>query len=211
MALEPPSAKDAFPLTLALYSNGIEKFISKQFQWLPSDFTVSDTGKVSLSSPYINNIHPARHSELYTVIPEILERALPMFERVLSDLRRPLLPMRIKTAKVGHHATAGFDEAPPCLWDDYPPWPEQEVTCSPGYTQTDWFWAQNPHLPEGRPYNGDLKKVKKTVSLNGETIQCIVKLANIVLTPQNPEYPGGKWHVEGQPPQGHIELIWISC
>ena len=135
VALEIPSAKESFPLTFALYSNDIEKFISKRFQWLPSDFTISDTGKVSLSSPYINNIHPTRHADLYTVIPEVLERALPMFERVLSDLRRPLLPMRVKTTKVGRHASAGLDRAPPCLWDDYPPWPENDGSSSPGYNQ----------------------------------------------------------------------------
>ena len=199
VALEIPSAKESFPLTFALYSNDIENFISKRFQWLPSDFTVSDTGKVSLSSPYINNIHPTRHADLYTIIPEVLERALAMFGRVLSDLRRPPLPMRIKTTKVGHHASAGLDRAPPCLWDGYPPWPDNDGSSSPGYNQKGWFWAQNPRLPEGRSYDGELGKVKKTVSLNGKTIQCIVKLANIVLTPENPEYPGGKWHVEGQP------------
>ena len=107
--------------------------------------------------------------------------------------------MRVKTTKVGRHASAGLDRAPPCLWDDYPPWPESYGSSSPGYNQEGWFWAQNPCLPEGRPYDGELEKVKKTVSLNGKTIQCIVKLANIVLTPENPEYPGGKWHVEGQP------------
>ncbi|RPD53884.1 hypothetical protein L226DRAFT_576124 [Lentinus tigrinus ALCF2SS1-7] len=34
-------------------------------------------------------------------------------------------------------------------------------------------------------------------SLKGRTLQVIVKLANIVLTPSNPRYPGGSWHVEG--------------
>lgn len=29
-------------------------------------------------------------------------------------------------------------------------------------------------------------------------IRVIVKLANIELSPENPEYPGGSWHVEGQ-------------
>jgi len=196
VTLEAPSAKDICPLTFALYPNGIERFFSKQFQWLPSDFTVSDTGKVSLSSSYINNVHPVHHADLYTVIPKLLERALPMFERVLSDLRRPLLPMRIKTMEVGYHDSAKF-ECAPCLWDDYPPWPGHDGSSSPGHGQKTWFWEQDPHLPEGRPYNGELEAVQKTVSLNGQTIQCIVKLANIVLTPENPEYPGGKWHVEG--------------
>jgi hypothetical protein len=29
-------------------------------------------------------------------------------------------------------------------------------------------------------------------------LQVIVKLANIELTPEKPEYDGGSWHVEGQ-------------
>ena len=29
-------------------------------------------------------------------------------------------------------------------------------------------------------------------------LQIIVKLANIHLTPENPSYEGGSWHVEGQ-------------
>ena len=200
VTLEAPLAKDIAPLTFALYPNSIEKFVSKRFQWLPSDFAISDTGKVSLSSPYINNIHPIHHADLYTVILDVLERALPMFERVLSDLRRPLLPMRIKAIEVGYRVSDKF-ECAPCLWDDYHPWPERDGSSSPGYTQGDWFWKRDPHIPQGRPYNGDLEKVRKTVSLNGQTVQCIVKLANIVLTPENPEYLGGKWHVEGKPSQ----------
>ena len=69
--------------------------ISQMFQWLPSDFAVSDQGEVILLSPYINNIYPTQHANLYDVIPKIVERAVPLFERVLSDLRRPLLPWRV--------------------------------------------------------------------------------------------------------------------
>ncbi|CAF3206568.1 unnamed protein product [Rotaria sp. Silwood2] len=35
------------------------------------------------------------------------------------------------------------------------------------------------------------------IDLRGRKLQVIVKLANIVLTPDNPKYPGGVWHVEG--------------
>ncbi|KAK7001613.1 hypothetical protein R3P38DRAFT_3610450 [Favolaschia claudopus] len=33
-------------------------------------------------------------------------------------------------------------------------------------------------------------------ALRGKTIQCIIKLANIHLTPENPVYEGGSWHIE---------------
>ena len=41
------------------------------------------------------------------------------------------------------------------------------------------------------------------VSLGGSNIQVIVKMANIHLTPSNPEYPGGSWHVEGEYEEVH--------
>ncbi len=37
----------------------------------------------------------------------------------------------------------------------------------------------------------------KQVSLTGRRLQIIVKLANIELTPEQPKYAGGSWHVEG--------------
>ena len=42
----------------------------------------------------------------------------------------------------------------------------------------------------------DLVDLRK--DYEGTPLQIIVKLANIHLTPQKPEYKGGKWHVEGQ-------------
>ena len=42
----------------------------------------------------------------------------------------------------------------------------------------------------------DLKE--KCVESGGGGLQIIVKLANIHLTPENPSYEGGTWHVEGQ-------------
>ena len=38
-------------------------------------------------------------------------------------------------------------------------------------------------------------------------MQVIVKYAEVVLTPERPEYPGGVWHVEG----GTNESIVASC
>ena len=148
------------------------KFVSKRFQWIPSDFSVDDHGKVTLVSPYINNIHPTHHKELYSIIPGILERAIPMFERVLSDLLRPLLPMRIGTPD-GRELRG--EETVECIWK-----------------------TGVPSTPDARKhYCGDLNVMNNRISLKGRTLQVIVRLANIVLTPERPEYPGGKWHVEG--------------
>ena len=168
------------------------KFQSKRFQWLPSDFTVDDWGKVTLTSPYINNVHPIHHKELYSIIPEILQLALPMFERVLSDLLRPLLPMRVTTSGGSEFGAEGVIG---CIWENGIPNsnPPSESEGGSGSRYTSKF-----RLPDARnQYGGDLEVMNDRVSLKGRTLQVIVTLTNIVLTPERPEYPGGRWHVEG--------------
>jgi len=168
---------------------------SESFQWLPSDFSVDHDGKVTLTSPYINNVHPTKHKELYSVIPEILQHALPMFERVLSDLIRYLLPMRIVTS--GSRGLGG-EEIADCIWDDGVPYPnsssEEEYEDNPD----EWFGKRKFNNPDAREkYDGGLEVMNDQISLKGRTLQVIVKLANIILTPEKPHYPSGKWHVEG--------------
>lgn len=170
------------------------KFESKKFQWLPSDFSVELDGKVTLISPYINNVHPARHKDLYSVIPEILQCAIPMFERVLSDLLRPLLPMRIVTSQQGPYEAETVD----CIWEDGIPYPHSSSEEEYDEDRDAWYDKHKFNTPEARKhYDGDLETMKEQISLKGRTLQVIVKLANIILTPERPNYPGGKWHVEG--------------
>ena len=167
-------------------------YVSQKFQWLPSDFVVAEDGTVTLASPYINNVHPRKHTALESVIPELLERAIPLWERVLSDTRRPLLPFRTKSKVDG--------SLPDCLFGEYEP-PRIDETDEEEYEadREAWLLKQGLKIPDAREkYSGALDVMKTpAVSLKGTTIQCIIKLANIVLTPERPEYSGGKWHVEG--------------
>ncbi|KAH9842496.1 uncharacterized protein C8Q71DRAFT_205298 [Rhodofomes roseus] len=224
-------------------------FRSERFQWLPSDFYVKEDGTVTLVSPYINNVHPEDHKALTEVIPRVMEKAVPMFERVLSDLARGRqLPTRLDLK--GH-------KFPECVWPDgYEPGLEEddrarmceeemrlqtedherwqveyerflddhreaflathpgkddeyeppslaerpEYNQKPYYDQLsdEWLDRQEKRWPDSKPsYNGGLDEVKKAIDLRGKTPQVIVKLANIMLTPDKPEYAGGTWHVEG--------------
>ncbi|TDL19428.1 hypothetical protein BD410DRAFT_727256, partial [Rickenella mellea] len=160
--------------------------ISNRFQWLPTDFVVSETGEVTALG-YINNIHPT-HKSLYKSVENILSCFIPMFERVLTDLRyddNPL-PHRIS----GDYFSINHD-----LDKRYP---KEE------YADTETFWEawENektvflPDIPK-EGYTGGLESRKCVVKLRGRNIQVIVKLANIHLTPQKPQYGGGTWHVEG--------------
>ena len=181
---------------------------SYKFQLLPSDFFVDPEGNVTLTSPYINNVHPTRHKDLYSIIPEILQLALPMFERVLSDLIRPLLRMRVITSVKDGQTD---EESADCIWDGpvvhADPWNEEEYEHHP----EKWLAKHSFRTPDAREhYEGDLEVMKDRISLRDKTLQVIVKLANVVLTPEKPRYPGGKWHVEGLhqyfPMLGHCQL-----
>ena len=136
---------------------GGSKFTSKQFQWLPSDFLVDQDGKVTLASPYINNIHSVQHKALYSIIPEILHRAVPMFERVLADLERPLLPLRIATSG----RRCGGNNIPDCIWEDGIPYPdsssEEEYEADPDK----WLDRHPFRTPDAKEsYGGDLEVMK---------------------------------------------------
>jgi len=180
--LEPPTIEGADP-----------QYVSQRFQWIPSDFSVGGDGKVTLTSPYINNIHPTRHKELYSVLPGILQRALPMFERVLSDLLQPLLPMRIAPS-----SDEGAAQTADCVWQNGIPYPNPSSE-DDYYRNKDTLYAGRTfRTPDARAkYDGDLQAMNNRVSLKSRKIQVFVKLATVVLTPERPEYPGGKWHVEG--------------
>ncbi|CAF5081644.1 unnamed protein product, partial [Rotaria sp. Silwood1] len=56
------------------------------------------------------------------------------------------------------------------------------------------------HRPITLPDVGEFRMPSSTtpsIDLRGRQLQIIVKLADIILTPENPKYPGGVWHVEG--------------
>ncbi|KAF7361410.1 hypothetical protein MSAN_01174100 [Mycena sanguinolenta] len=168
------------------------EFTSKVFSWMPSDFMVDDDGVVKLVSPYINNLHPILHQPMYTVIEEILTAFIPMFERVLGDSNR-------ENYRVAFPDDQRLEEVK-CIWGPGgKPWPEEELPSGEDEDEfNEKFWAKiKKVLPEAKDYTDQLQARFSPVSLRGRPIQCIVKLANVHLTPEQPEYVGGSWHVEG--------------
>ncbi|PRQ73491.1 Protein of unknown function (DUF4246)-domain containing protein [Rhodotorula toruloides] len=158
---------------------------SDEFQWLPADFEVNHNGKVKILS-YINNLHPEQHESLYPVLAGIFERFVPAFERVLSDLQLPPT----------HRISFDFES----VWK----WHDEAEKSMPDFGDEWWdkqerWEAQRPvHLPEPEPFSMPATvQFEPVFPLKGRKLQVIVKLANIHLTPEKPDYPGGVWHVEG--------------
>lgn len=166
---------------------------SERFQWLPTDVDVSADGEAAFRS-YVNNVHPEDHRELAAVLPELFTRMLPLWENVLTDLRRPRA-LRI--------------EADPYGWyDSEPEYPdEDDFSDTEAYEQAvvahelaldDWYRDRRPVVPDAPEFTApEPADEADRVSLSGRRLQVIAKLATIHLTPEKPEYAGGSWHVEG--------------
>jgi hypothetical protein len=97
-------------------------FVSQKFTFLPTDFSVSITGRVKFLS-YINNLNPSR-TFLYQSLENLLGCCVPLFSHVLTDLHRNNpLPQRIK----GHCRYTEWDEPePPEHSDDEEGWSAYE-------------------------------------------------------------------------------------
>lgn len=189
--------------------------LSQEFCWLPSDFSIAEDGTARLASSYINNVDPSTQAGkmLVPAIVSLVGIAVPLWEPVLGELRSPLSPMRLQQLGTDeNYWEAKRYAAIQCIWKDKePPYPEPEEE---EYVDRDdeWFGQQvdQMDLPEAlEAYDGALQSiVKEKVNLKGSTIQVIVKLANIVLTPEKPNYGGGTWHVEGMENE-HIVSTFI--
>ncbi|KNE72558.1 hypothetical protein AMAG_17001 [Allomyces macrogynus ATCC 38327] len=128
---------------------------------------------------YVNNLHPEQHAALYPTLARVFECALPLLEQVLGRLAK-LTPLRI-------------DPTPWNWYDRYDP----SATDQKYTPLNDWYQKRIPNLP-GPPLEYDIARNAFTpYSLRGRTLRVITKLANIHLTPTNPTYPGGSWHIEG--------------
>ncbi|KAE8347329.1 hypothetical protein BDV24DRAFT_146848 [Aspergillus arachidicola] len=180
--------------------------ISKRFQWLPCDVELTESGCRIAS--YINNLHPVRHQRLYGVIEKIIAQTIPLWEKSLAS--KYYEEDRIKYTKVeyGEHA----EPKPIAPWDglnvedyddEHNPYPWSDAEEDAYYDLTNAWEASRPIiLPEPgefRPHKeSEWERVDIRRKFRGRRLQVIVKLANIELTPENPEYEGGSWHIEGQ-------------
>ncbi|KAF9014137.1 hypothetical protein BDQ17DRAFT_1536619 [Cyathus striatus] len=160
---------------------------SNKYQWLPCDFDVQ--GKKAKVTSWINNLHPIHHCKIYALIEQLIDYAIPLWEMALT----PSLCscgdiIRFKYEKPQYDLVSNSDNSErPQVNGKKSQCEEQErrrVTTQPEpqpFTPP-FVPATNYHTIKFREMNG---------------LQVFVKLFNVVLTPEKPEYEGGKWHFEG--------------
>jgi hypothetical protein len=145
---------------------------------------------------YINNLHSHGNEALYRAIESVISAALPLWDLSLTALQnRSKLPVnRIEVPQYFKFLDESGAEIDQNKW--YDEGDELERTLV---------------LPDAGDFDSDClpaflggpERVKKEEKIDLERKykdsgpQVIVKLANIELTPDKPEYEGGSWHVEG--------------
>ncbi|EMG46910.1 hypothetical protein SBY92_005204 [Candida maltosa Xu316] len=171
--------------------------VSEKFQWIPALMTKnSSSGQFEFTS-YINNLHPVQYKELYNSIGKIFNATIPGLNCTLTryasseHIRVPIpsyeaayneqyeIDRDALEAQLRAEEEEGND---PYDWDRY-----SEFEAGKAKYLLDFFpkWEHDPVFD-------------KPIDLNTfDNLKVIVKLANIELTPENPSYGGGAWHVEG--------------
>lgn len=178
----PPSERGESPAVL-----------SRKFQWLPCDVEMTKDGGSRILS-YINNAHPIKHRALYEVVEKIIAQTIPLWNMSLinrySDRRH-----RIEYT--------GVEYGDPL--EPEPTEPEGDYD-EDKYCEDHWAWLASRPIKQPEPGRFDrtytLDYYDQAVNLReqfkDQNLQVIVKLANIELTPEKPDYEGGTWHIEGQ-------------
>ncbi|KAF7181503.1 hypothetical protein CNMCM7691_000721 [Aspergillus felis] len=183
-----PSEEDA---TVDRDWRSVHQPYSRKFQWLPCDVHLADDGQCRIVS-YINNLHPKKHQRLYQVIEKILTQTIPLWNTTLTLVR-------------DNYKRIPYDEVE---YDEHPepepqPANDEDEYSNEYYKRYDeWQKRQPIRRPEPGEFAPRVIEAEGQVNLREHfaqnPLQVIVKLANIELTPEKPEYNGGSWHVEGQ-------------
>ncbi|KAI8802041.1 hypothetical protein BJ742DRAFT_762790 [Cladochytrium replicatum] len=162
-----------------------------KFQWLPAEIFVEQDCTTHIRS-YINNLHPHDHADLYGTIGGIFGRFVPLFEAVLTDFLHwpyPLTP-RVVINSEEEYYEGGFEM--------YAAWEhsrrENDNIEPLTVVQPTVPTANEPRLRA--LWLSDPEDVLR-VNLRNRSLQVIVKVASIHLTPEDPVYGGGVWHTEG--------------
>ncbi|KAJ9639436.1 hypothetical protein H2199_006469 [Coniosporium tulheliwenetii] len=169
-------------------------FWSQHFQWLPCEVSFTAGGGVKIDS-YINNLHPEQQGTLYKIIEQFIAKAVPLWDETLARFHPRL---RINVDR---------DEWEYPLGRIRPPQGDDPPSDSDDLWELEHDWEMTNRVlvqPEPLEYkytNGYASAPDHSVDLRQDFkeqgLQIIVKLANIHLTPENSDYEGGSWHVEG--------------
>ncbi|PVU86728.1 hypothetical protein BB559_006423 [Furculomyces boomerangus] len=181
------------------------RYFSEKCQWLPTEFNVDATGKVKILS-YINNLHPIIHEKMYDTLEKIFENFVPLFNNVLTDTceqNNKHIKLRIDP---GGYIFEEFQEYVNRIrkqeaHENGIEYVEVKAKDLDREIVREYYRTYGNNkivkIPNPKFNPNDIPKNNIVVDLKGFRLQVIVKLSNIILTPEDPKYKGGVWHLEG--------------
>ncbi|KAF7979917.1 hypothetical protein HWV62_40322 [Athelia sp. TMB] len=218
----PPEEEAKFGEIASYLARHLQNPYSRKFQWLPCEVAFSGEGDDVRITSYINNLHPKNES-LYAVIEKIIGKTIrlwnhslnPLNDQEINSVRIPFdepqygsiddIPADQRPARRANEHDYNYERR---LTELTLVLPEPEPFVEPRFRETMSVVADKRLVKWGIPSPleidtaSDTPRLKEFLNLGQEYkdrgLQVIVKLANIHLTPERPEYAGGTWHVEGQ-------------
>ncbi|KAJ2378543.1 hypothetical protein IW150_000727 [Coemansia sp. RSA 2607] len=167
---------------------------SPHYSWLPSEFYVAEDGETTIQS-YINNLHPTKHSAMYSTIAAIFKNVVPIFEQVVTDAVY-LSPPRVIAEASGWYIV--HEEMP----TDYN---------SSDYAEKIEKWRQKSEFLEPQPdTRAKFLRPIPPQCLRNRRLQVVVRMYNVALTPEMPEYPGTEWYAETMSNE-RIIAVCVCC
>lgn len=176
------------------------------FQWLPSEIHFSEDGSCQITS-YVNNLAPNVHKNMYGVLAQFVTVSIPLWNECLSWFEKRFrfeqkhfsdddfgLPEGVEYPHPRTVIEDAEDSDGEPKYDsddsDYRDWFDDNKVLF--YDEAKIFKSRQmwESEPDHRPV--DLQK-----DFHDSGLQVIFKLANIHLTPEEPDYKGGSWHIEG--------------
>jgi hypothetical protein len=180
--------------------------LSHQFQWLPCDVVLD--GQSAKIDSYINNLHPVDHASLYPIIERFIEKSLPAWD-VVYRWPTEFETQRLKTREALQECTTEeicaqnencypwnrpIDEDEP-LRDDMEPYTEEYRNSERFKRDMEWMAETHklnlpePMVDDDSHFRLKASDVKSSGFFNGASrVQVIVKLANVHLTPEDPDF-----------------------
>uniref|UniRef100_K3WJB2 DUF4246 domain-containing protein n=1 Tax=Globisporangium ultimum (strain ATCC 200006 / CBS 805.95 / DAOM BR144) TaxID=431595 RepID=K3WJB2_GLOUD len=155
-----------------------------KYQCIPTDFQVHDDGSVRMLT-YINNVHPEEYADLSSSIEAIVGRFVPLFNRVLANARA----IEEDTAYTRKKSGRDYRRRKNAMRTN------NALKRQFKLPRDDEYNEERPMIPSLFVATEDVYPSSSTL-LNGKRIQVIVKVDEIVLTPETPRYDGDEWQIE---------------
>ncbi|ANB12392.1 hypothetical protein AWJ20_644 [Sugiyamaella lignohabitans] len=170
--------------------------LDSSYQWLPCVFKVDSKGSSYKIDSYINSLHPVKYNALYGDIENIFNSLVDGLQLTLGRSLGKDGESAIKMPYADREVV--YDEVMTKDWKDMDLRSDSWEVAMDAFEKKYEYDHQKRLRPlEPFEYPGPPERVELDLKSQFPELKVIVKMANIELTPERPEYPGGTWHVEG--------------